>query len=137
MGEELGAEVWLDKVPLKYQGLSYTEIWISEAQERMVFSVPEENWPAFRDLCAAESVEATVIGQFKPTGQLVLKYGDEVVSDVAMSFLHDGRPPVIREATYQPVPTSELANAPARTQSAEWTGDLLKILGSLNVASKH
>ena len=137
MGEELGAEAWLDKVPLKYQGLSYTEIWISEAQERMVFSVPEENWPAFRDLCAAESVEATVIGQFKPTGQLVLKYGDEVVSDVAMSFLHDGRPPVIREATYQPVPTSELANAPARTQSAEWTGDLLKILGSLNVASKH
>ena len=137
MGEELGAEVWLDKVPLKYQGLSYTEIWISEAQERMVFSVPEENWPAFRDLCAAESVEATVIGQFKPTGQLVLKYGDEVVSDVAMSFLHDGRPPVIREATYQPVPTSELANALARTESTEWTGDLLKILGSLNVASKH
>ena len=89
MGEELGAEVWLDKVPLKYQGLSYTEIWISEAQERMVFSVPEENWPAFRDLCAAESVEATVIGQFKPTGQLVLKYGDEVVSDVAMlSLIH-------------------------------------------------
>ena len=137
MGEELGAEVWLDKVPLKYQGLSYTEIWISEAQERMVFSVPEENWPAFRDLCASESVVATVIGQFKPTGQLVLKYGDEVVSDVAMSFLHDGRPPVIREATYQPVATTELSNAPTRTSSTEWTGDLKKILGSLNVASKH
>jgi len=137
MGEELGAEVWLDKVPLKYQGLSYTEIWISEAQERMVFSVPEENWPAFRDLCAAESVVATVIGQFKPTGQLVLKYGDEVVSDVAMSFLHDGRPPVIREATYQPTPTTELSNAPSRNDAAGWTGDLLKILGSLNVASKH
>ena len=39
MGEELGAEVWLDKAPLKYDGLTYTEIWISEAQERMVFSV--------------------------------------------------------------------------------------------------
>ncbi|MFM7844988.1 MAG: AIR synthase related protein, partial [Planctomycetota bacterium] len=33
MGEEIGAEVWLDKAPLKYDGLSYTEIWISEAQE--------------------------------------------------------------------------------------------------------
>ena len=43
MGEEIGAEVWLDRVPLKYEGLSYTEIWISEAQERMVFSVPESN----------------------------------------------------------------------------------------------
>ena len=40
MGEDTGAEVWLDRAPLKYSGLSYTEIWISEAQERMVLSVP-------------------------------------------------------------------------------------------------
>ena len=40
MGEKIGAEVWLDRVPLKYEGLSYTEIWISEAQERMVLAVP-------------------------------------------------------------------------------------------------
>ncbi|MFN5532352.1 MAG: AIR synthase-related protein, partial [Planctomycetaceae bacterium] len=40
MGEETGAEVWLERAPLKYTGLSYTEIWISEAQERMVLSVP-------------------------------------------------------------------------------------------------
>src|SRR4029077_9097538 len=32
MGAELGAEVELERAPLKYQGLSYTEIWISEAQ---------------------------------------------------------------------------------------------------------
>src|SRR5207302_1194066 len=36
MGENIGAAVNLDKAPLKYQGLSYTEIWISEAQERMI-----------------------------------------------------------------------------------------------------
>ena len=43
MGEKLGAVVDLEKVPLKYDGLSYSEIWISEAQERMVLSVPPEN----------------------------------------------------------------------------------------------
>ena len=47
MGEEIGAEVWLDRVPLKYDGLSYTEIWISEAQERMVLAVPPEQWDEF------------------------------------------------------------------------------------------
>ena len=52
MGEETGAEVWLEKAPLKYSGLSYTEIWISEAQERMVLAVPPENWEEFRSLCA-------------------------------------------------------------------------------------
>ena len=52
MGEEIGAEVWLDRAPLKYEGLSYTEIWISEAQERMVLAVPPEQWPELRELCA-------------------------------------------------------------------------------------
>ena len=45
MGETIGAVVWLDRAPLKYQGLSYTEIWISEAQERMVLAVPPDKWP--------------------------------------------------------------------------------------------
>ena len=48
MGALLGAEVELERAPLKYQGLSYTEIWISEAQERMVLAVPPEKWPALR-----------------------------------------------------------------------------------------
>jgi phosphoribosylformylglycinamidine (FGAM) synthase-like enzyme/phosphoribosylformylglycinamidine (FGAM) synthase PurS component len=102
MGEHTGAVVWLDKCPLKYAGLSYTEIWISEAQERMVLAVPEQNWEEFRALCAAEGVEATAFGQFGNEGRLKLTYHGEVVGDVAMSFLHDGRPPVVRDATYMP-----------------------------------
>jgi phosphoribosylformylglycinamidine synthase len=123
-------------VPLKYAGLSYTEIWISEAQERMVFSVPEENWKEFEALCAAESVDATVIGKFAPTGRLVLKYEDTVVGDVSMEFLHDGRPPIIREATFTPAPANRI-DAIAEKTPADWTSDLGQILGSLNVASKH
>src|SRR5476649_909688 len=64
MGEDLGAAVDLEKVPLKYQGLSYTEIWISEAQERMVVSVPPAKWPELEKICQEEDVEATVIGAF-------------------------------------------------------------------------
>ena len=134
MGEDIGAEVWLDRVPLKYDGLSYTEIWISEAQERMVFSVPEEKWKEFEAVCAAESVEATVIGRFEPTGNLKLKYKDEVVSDVSMAFLHDGRPPVVREAIYEAKPVEPLTVDRARL---DFGADLCSVLGSLNVASKH
>src|SRR5204862_4450357 len=70
MGEKIGAEVDLDLALLKYDGLSYTEIWISEAQERMVLAVPEEKWPALLRLCESEGVEATAIGRFVPTGRL-------------------------------------------------------------------
>jgi predicted ATP-grasp superfamily ATP-dependent carboligase len=44
MGASLGATVDLDKVPLKYEGLSATEVWISEAQERMVLAVAPGDW---------------------------------------------------------------------------------------------
>jgi len=135
MGEKIGADVWLDKAPLKYEGLSYTEIWISEAQERMVLSVPPEKWTEFESLCRAESVEATIIGQFVPTGRLKLKYQDHEVADLSMTFLHDGRPPVVREAVYQPPPVNSLPLPPA--QQIDFNQTLLNILGSLNVASKE
>ncbi len=135
MGEKIGAEVWLDRAPVKYEGLSYTEIWISEAQERMVFAVPPERWDEFSALCAAEDVEATAIGQFVPTGKLRLKYNDQPVGEVTMEFLHDGRPPVVRQATYEPPPIVPM-RLPERF-SWDYTEELLAILGSLNVASKE
>ena len=92
MGEKIGAEVWLDRVPLKYEGLSYTEIWISEAQERMVLAVAEDRWPELVALCDSEGVEATVVGQFLPTGRLVLKYRDQQVADLDMT-IPPRRPP--------------------------------------------
>src|SRR4029434_2264630 len=64
MGEKIGAEVDLEKVPLKYAGLRYDEIWISEAQERMGLSVPAEHVEEILKLAASEDVEATVIGTF-------------------------------------------------------------------------
>jgi phosphoribosylformylglycinamidine synthase len=134
MGEQIGAEVWLDQAPLKYDGLSYTEIWISEAQERMVLAVPPEHWEAFSALCDSESVEATIIGRFEPTGRLRLKYQDQPVADVSMKFLHEGRPPVVREAVFTPAAVSL---EETEDDFSNPTGALKQILGSLNVASKE
>ncbi len=135
MGEELGAEVWLEKAPLKYEGLTYTEIWISEAQERMVLAVPREKWDELRSLCESEGVEAAILGQFAPTGRLQLTYHGKVVGDLSMEFLHDGRPPVIRDAVFEPVEESEI-ELPSLNQQ-DCNDALLGILGSWNVASKH
>jgi phosphoribosylformylglycinamidine synthase II len=135
MGEEIGAQVWLDRIPLKYEGLSYTEMWISEAQERMILAVGPQQWQDFSDLCAAENVEATVIGVFVPTGRLELRYQDTCVADLAMEFLHNGRPPVVREAIYTPPPL--VTQALPDKFHWDYTAELLAILGSLNVASKE
>jgi len=133
MGEDLGAEVDLEKVPLKYDGLSYTEIWISEAQERMVISVP----PAKLDECLAvfraEDVEATVIGRFPGDGKLTLRYGGKVVGELDMEFLHDGIPLFERTATFPAIVAKPL-DLPEKKSYGE---DLRKILASGNVCSKE
>ncbi|MBX6314791.1 MAG: phosphoribosylformylglycinamidine synthase, partial [Isosphaeraceae bacterium] len=133
MGARLGAEVDLEKAPLKYEGLSYTEIWISEAQERMVLAVPPEKWPALKALCDREGVEATDLGQFIDSGRLTLRYKGRVVCDLSMEFLHEGRPKVVRQARFTPPPERPAA-VPER---GNFTKDLLKVLRTWDVASKE
>ncbi len=91
--ESGGCEVYLDKVPLKYPGLEPWEIWVSESQERMTLSVPEEKLKEFQDLMKSRGVEATVVGKFTDSGKCTVDYKGKRVMDVEMDFLHDGLPP--------------------------------------------
>jgi phosphoribosylformylglycinamidine synthase len=149
MGEKIGAIVHLEKAPLKYEGLSYTEIWISESQERMVLAVPPEKWQELQKLCAGEDVEATAIGTFEPTGRLKLLYQEQQVADLDMEFLHNGRPAIVRQASWlgEPgaaatggrasaaeAPSPPVANAPG---SPGLNDILLRILAAPNVCSKE
>jgi phosphoribosylformylglycinamidine synthase len=139
MGERLGAEVHLDRVLLKYEGLSYTEIWISEAQERMVLAVPPALWPSLQQLCASEDVEATAIGTFERTGRLRLYYQGHQVADLDMHFLHHGRPPVVRKAVW-PMDASRPAARKSEgsiCRPLDFNATLLRILSAPNVCSKE
>ena len=86
MGEDTGAEVHLENVPLKYEGLAPWEIWLSEAQERMVIAVPPENIEKLMEICEAEMVEATVLGNFTNAKRLQVFYEGEIVADLDMQF---------------------------------------------------
>lgn len=134
MGADLGATLDLATAPLKYEGLSYTEIWISESQERMVLSVPPAKWPELKALCESEDVEAVALGTFDPTGRLKLTYGEHVVADLDMHFLHDGRPNQVRSAVLEPHAHGPRSVGVSGTPAQEV---LLKILGTPSVASKE
>ena len=133
MGAELGAEVNLEKVPLKYMGLSYTEIWISEAQERMVVAVRPEKLDAIMRIFAAEDVEATVIGRFTDDKKLTLRYNGVQVGQLDMDFMHEGICKYNRKAVWQ----SKQIVEPSFAAKDNYGDDLLKILSSYNVASKE
>jgi phosphoribosylformylglycinamidine synthase len=133
MGEETGVRVDLEKVPLKYAGLSYTEIWVSESQERMILAVPPDKIERMLALCHNEDAEATVIGEFTDSKRLQLYYHNNLVCDLDMAFLHGGLPQLEREADWQAPKYPE----PDFKQPADLTPDLKKILGAWNVCSKE
>ncbi|MBF0378439.1 MAG: phosphoribosylformylglycinamidine synthase subunit PurS [Desulfamplus sp.] len=87
-----GCEVWLDKVPLKYEGLDMWEIWVSESQERMTIAVKPENIERFMELSKEHEVESTVIGKYTNTGKLHIKYQDKTCAWVDMNLLEKGFP---------------------------------------------
>jgi len=134
MGERIGAVVHLDRVPLKYAGLSYAEIWISEAQERMVLAVGPEKVDRLIELFAGEDVTATVIGHFGVEGsRLQLLYGETLVGQLDMAFLHEGLPRPTKQARWDftPAPTA------APPEQADYTETLKRVLAAPNVASKE
>jgi phosphoribosylformylglycinamidine synthase II len=133
MASHAGAQVRLDKVPLKYEGLAPWEIWCSEAQERMVLAVPPDNFPDLAALFGSEDVEATAIGTFTTDKRLRLFYGKNEVADLDMEFLHEGVPRLERQATWKP-PVLEEPDIDARQ---DYTGDLLSILSTPTVGSKE
>lgn len=92
MGSELGAEVDLDKVPLKYPGLAPWEIWLSEAQERMVLAVPSSNINMLQNICDEFDVELTDIGTFTSNQRILVRYGTHIVLDLKNHFLFEGMP---------------------------------------------
>ncbi|MCK4544816.1 phosphoribosylformylglycinamidine synthase subunit PurL [candidate division WOR-3 bacterium] len=101
MGENTGAFVELSDVLLKYKGLTYTEIWISEAQERMVISVKPENINKIRDVFKKYNVEYAEIGEFTNGKNLVLFYKCNKVLELDMEFLHNGLPKPNKKAIYK------------------------------------
>jgi len=133
MAAETGVRVYLDKVPLKYAGLSYTEIWVSESQERMVLAAPSDRIEKLLDIFASEDVEATVIGEFSNDRRLKLFYQGNLVCDLGMEFLHKGRPQLEREAVWEQPWHAEPDFAPPEDLGKA----LLEILSSWNVCSKE
>ncbi|MBL8767788.1 MAG: phosphoribosylformylglycinamidine synthase subunit PurL [Planctomycetes bacterium] len=133
MAEGLGAVVDLDRVPLKYDGLTYAEIWISEAQERMVLSVPPQHEAALLELFRREDVEATVIGTFTTSGRLELRYRGVEVGSLDLEFLHHGVPRVVRSATVKPGGEPE----PTLADEVDLNATLERLFAQPDIASKE
>ena len=145
MGEKVGCHVDLSAAPTKYAGLSPVEVWISEAQERMVLSVPPGNVAALQALCDEEGVVLSDLGEFGLTDAddrplLRLSWGELLVGELPMELLHDGVPSINRSAAWAapaPPPVGTADRQRDALAGVDAAAVLRELLAHPNIASKH
>ncbi|MDD5195340.1 MAG: AIR synthase-related protein, partial [Candidatus Omnitrophica bacterium] len=131
LAQEHGVKVELDRVPLKYKGLSYTDIWISESQERMVFFTQGNHLAELEEIFKEEDVEINVIGEVTDTHKLTLSYQNSTVCELDMDFIFH-LPKLEKQAIW----VRKKEERPALREKNDYNADLKNMLASLNVACK-
>lgn len=128
-----GLHIWLDKVPLKYRGLTPGEIAISESQERMACVLNPADVDEFMEYCHQENIEATVVATVTQQPRLRMTFGSDTVVDISRAFLDSsGVTPVQKVRAEFPVLPDMLAGSPIN----HIEDALMNRLSDLNVCSK-
>ena len=126
-----GLVIDLDQVPLKYEGLTGTELAISESQERMAVVVDEKNCEEFICLAAAENLSATPVAVVTDDRHMRMLFKGREIVNISRDFLDtNGVKQIIRAEIDE--------NAPHYfdLQRKEFRRDFLIALSDLNVCSK-
>ena len=127
-----GIEIDLNKVPKKYDGLDGTELAISESQERMAVVVEKENVERFRELCAEENLESTVVATVKEEKRLTMSWNGNVIVDISREFLNsNGAQKHIDIAPAKAVDYREEKSV------SDFAAEYKRLAGDLNVCSKR
>ena len=133
MGQKIGARVYLEKVPLKYSGLSPWEIFLSESQERMVLAIAPKNLKKVLKICKLYNVQSAILGKFDGSKRIKVTYDDQLVCDLSMQFLHHGLPQrrMVGKTIVKMIPDKPPKQP--KDLSAVW----LKVMSHGNVCSKE
>ena len=127
-----GVEIELDLVPKKYEGLSGTELAISESQERMAVVVAAKDVTEFIRLAAEENLTATPVAKVTSDRRMKMFHRGRATVDISRDFLDTN-------GVKQRTPAEICENATHffdKKQSAGFKADLINTLSDLNVCSK-
>jgi len=132
-----GAEIHLDDIPLKEEGLHPWEIWVSESQERMMFLVKPENVDKVLHICKQWDVTAVPVGKVIKEKITRVFYKGEKILEMDLDFLTGG--PVYDSCTrpFAPIDTEKHKKTEKSFTMPDLNDSLKKLLASHNICSKE
>jgi phosphoribosylformylglycinamidine synthase II len=130
----MGAEIHLDNVPLKEEGLKPWEIWVSESQERMMMLVAPKNVEAVLHICKQWDVTAAVVGKVIKDQVIRVFLKGQKILELDLEFMTGG--PVYDECT-RPVKIKKQTAKEKSFPLPNLNKTLQNVLSSPNIASKE
>ena len=82
-----GLRIDLDQVPVKYAGLSGTELAISESQERMAVLIEAKDFEAFKQYAYEENLDACIVAEVSEEPRLVMTFQGKEIVNMSRAFL--------------------------------------------------
>ncbi len=126
-------EVYLDRVPKKYEGLDGTEIAISESQERMAVVIDKKDFERFKELAHIENLEVTNVANITDSGRLTMLWRGSKILDLKRDFLDtNGARQSARVTISQPQERKE-----EKIHKVDFKEKMYASLGDLNIASQQ
>ena len=133
LGANCGAEVNLEKVPIRDKDLVPWEIWVSETQERMMLAVKEKDVEKVLKIFGKHKVPATVVGKSTNVPHTKIFWEGEPIFDMDLEFLTGG-PVYNRPYTEPKVSSKKEEKIPVLPSNNEI---ILALLSDLNIASRE
>jgi len=129
----VGIRLDMNKVPVRETGMTPYEMMLSESQERMLMVLKPGREAEAEAIFRKWELDFAVIGTVTDTGRMELEWNGETVADIPLDPLADEAP--CYERPYEiPKGPEPLTDVP---QSSDIAADLLKLIGSPNLASRR
>jgi phosphoribosylformylglycinamidine synthase II len=132
-----GIEMWLDKVPMREEGMTPYEIMLSESQERMLMVIKPEKEHIARAVFEKWELSFATIGQITDTGNIVLKMHGETVCDMPIAPVSTDAPVYDRPYEIRKLPVASCQLSGIETGNRELGTDLITLLSCPDLASKR
>ncbi|MDP2698360.1 phosphoribosylformylglycinamidine synthase subunit PurL [Thalassospira sp.] len=131
----VGVELWLDKVPMREEGMTPYELMLSESQERMLMVLKPGCEDAARAIFDKWELDFAVIGKLTDTKRMVLMWHGEVAGDLPIDPLAEASPEYDRP--WEPTPKQDRINPDSLTLKMGHGDALTKLMASPDLASRR
>jgi phosphoribosylformylglycinamidine synthase len=96
-----GMKMYLDKVPMREEGMTPYELMLSESQERMLICAKKGTEEKVMEIFRKWDLDAAVIGEVTDTGRMELYWHGEKVADIPVAPVSE-EAPVLDRPTKRP-----------------------------------